>query len=98
MEFAYKDPPYDIFRAPAWPITVEMRTEWEAELTAIRLGMLNCIKENYFLCNPAGCNIVVKKGTWPCAYKSLCEENMATLKDFIPRAEHLEVRKNAGNL
>lgn len=92
IELAFKDPPYDIFRAPAMTITADMRADWQAELTLIRLAMINCIRENNFLCNPQSCNIVGKRGTWMCDYKPLCEGRMDYLDQFKPREEHLKCR------
>jgi hypothetical protein len=92
IELAYKDAPYKVFRAPAMQITPDIRADWTAELTLIRLAMLNCIRENRFLCVPQGCNIVGKKGSWLCDYKPLCDGKMDYLDQFKPRKEHLSCR------
>ena len=73
IEFAYKDAPIDIFRAPVIGVTPEQLKCWEQELNALAdsiyaLGDDPC---NY-PCHPNGCIIVTKNFTGQCSYQALC--------------------------
>ena len=73
IEFAWKDDPYDIFRAPVLPITEEQLRYWEQELNALADGIyaLGSDPHNY-PCHSDGCNLITKNFIGLCNYQSLC--------------------------
>lgn len=77
IEFAWKDKPYGIFRAPEMLITAEMRKGWEQELNSIA----NVIESlgtdiNNYPCHPDGCCLVSKGFVAMCAYTDLCDNGL----------------------
>lgn len=73
IEFAFKQAPYVIFRAPPIEFTEKQLKCWEQELNALAdkiyaLGDKEC---NY-VCHADGCCIVTKNFVSVCAYQSLC--------------------------
>lgn len=74
IEFAWKDPPYGLFRSPIVDISADDRECWEKGLnrladTITALGDDPC---NY-QCNPDGCCLVTKNITSMCQYQVLCD-------------------------
>jgi len=74
IEFAWKDTPYQIFRAPAILFTEEQRQGWEQELNALAdyITSLGDDIHNY-VCNPDQCCLVTKGVTSMCQYEALCD-------------------------
>ena len=74
IEFAYKDKPHDIFRAPVMPVTVEDRAGWEQELNTLAdyIYSLGDDEHNY-VCHADSCNLITKNFTGLCEYQTLCE-------------------------
>lgn len=74
IEFAWKDPPYAIFRGPVTEVTEEQRAGWEQELNTLAdsIYALGDDIHNY-PCNSDGCCITSKGGTWLCQWQSLCD-------------------------
>lgn len=74
IEFAWKDTPYGIFRAPMMPITKEMLQAWEQELNSI-YDVIHSLGDdiNNYPCNPDGCCLISKGFVAMCGYSSLCD-------------------------
>ena len=88
VEFAFKDPPYQIFRAPVMDITAEQRILWEQELNALADTIYSLGDDiNNYPCNSDGCCITSKGGTWMCQFMPLCSEIPGAEIAFMPR-EH----------
>ena len=73
IEFAFKDPPYAIYRAPVLDITPEQRAEWKQGLDKLAeyIYSLGDDIANY-PCHPDGCCMVSKGMTNMCQYETLC--------------------------
>ena len=74
IEFAFKDPPYALFRGPVLDVTEEQRKGWEQELNSLAdyIYSLGTDIHNY-PCHPDGCCLVTKGITSMCAYETLCD-------------------------
>lgn len=77
IEFAFKDPPFTIFRGPVLEVTDTQRKCWEKELNALAdfiysLGDSIC---NY-PCHPDGCCLVTKGITSMCQFETLCDQGL----------------------
>ena len=74
IEFAFKDPPYAIFRAPVMEVTEEQRKGWEQELNGLADYIYSLGDDiNNYPCNPDGCCLVTKGMTSLCPYQTLCD-------------------------
>lgn len=75
IEFAYKDTPHDIYRAPVLPITKAERDGWEKELNSLADYIYSLGDDpNKYVCHPDSCCIISKGFTSICGYQSLCEK------------------------
>lgn len=77
IEFAFKDPPYALYRSAVVEVTEGQRKCWEHELNALgdfiySLGDDPC---NY-PCHSDGCCLVTKGITSMCQYESLCTDGL----------------------
>lgn len=77
IEFAYKDPPYQLFRGPIIQVTQEQKHGWEQELNALAdsIYFLEDNPENY-PCHPDGCCLVTKNMCSMCQYQLLCDSGL----------------------
>ncbi len=73
IEFAYKDPPYAIFRAPRYEFTEAEVKAWEQSFNALAnyIYSLGNDPANY-LCYADSCSLITKNFTGICQYQSLC--------------------------
>ena len=73
IEFAYKDTPYGIFRAPVLPVTEGQRKAWESELNALA-DMIYSLGDdpNHYPCHSDGCCYTGKNSVSMCPYSALC--------------------------
>lgn len=74
IEFAFKDPPYALFRGPVEDITMAQWTGWEQELNTLadHIYSLGDDIHNY-PCNPDSCCMTGKGATVMCSYHTLCD-------------------------
>ena len=74
IEFAFKDPPYQLFRGPVTDVSETQRAGWEQELNTLAdsIHALGDDEHNY-PCHPDGCCLVTKGVTSMCAYHTLCD-------------------------
>lgn len=72
IEFAWKDSPYQIFRAPALAITAQQRAHWKQELDSLAdsIYALGDDEHNY-VCH-TDCQIMTKNFSGSCPYQALC--------------------------
>lgn len=74
IEFAFKDPPYAIYRSQVVDVSTEQRAGWEAELNSLADYIFSLGDDpNNYACNADGCNLVTKGVTSMCSYQSLCD-------------------------
>ena len=77
IEFAYKDPPYQIFRGPIEPIRPEQRTMWEQELNALASRIQSMGDDQYnYPCNTDSCCMTSRFSTSMCQFQVLCDEGL----------------------
>lgn len=74
IEFAWKDSPYGIFRAPVMDISADDRTAWEQELNTVA-DMIYSLGDdpNNYPCHTDGCCLVTKGYVGMCPFTALCE-------------------------
>ncbi len=73
IEFAWKNQPYDIFRAPVVDVSTEQKAEWSQQLNALAdtIYALGDDPNNY-VCHPDGCTIITQHFVGSCQYQALC--------------------------
>ena len=88
IEFAYKDVPYSIYRAPVMAVTEGQRDKWEKELNALA-DSIYALGDNpdHYPCHPDGCCITSKNFSSICQYFALCTEVPGASIAFKPK-EH----------
>jgi len=90
VEFAYKDAPNVVWRAPVREITDGTREMWQTELESLGDSILDVVDQaqfsesvngpmahRYFPCHPNGCTLVTKRFVGQCPYKLLCDGDPA---------------------
>lgn len=90
IEFAWKDAPQGIYRAPTALVTAEQRQRWELELNALADTIYSMGDDiNHYPCHTDGCNITSKNYTAMCGYQILCDQGLddVTKIGYKPR-EH----------
>lgn len=77
IEFAWKDAPYGIFRAPVWWIDEEQRKVWKEELDNLA-DTIYGLGEDYenYPCHTDGCCMTTKGFVSMCPYQLLCEQGL----------------------
>lgn len=77
VEIAFKDSPYQIFRAPEVSVTAEQKRGWKQELEALaeRIYSLGDNPNNY-ACNTDSCCLVTRGMVSMCAYQTLCSDGL----------------------
>ena len=74
IEFAFKDPPYQVFRGPVVPVSAEQLVIWEQGLNALADCILSLGDDpNNYPCHPDGCTIITKNFVGHCEYSALCQ-------------------------
>ena len=73
VEFAFKDPPYALYRVPRYTFPKGEVEAWEQSLNALAdyINSLGTDPRNY-LCHADNCSIITKSFTGICEYQSLC--------------------------
>lgn len=80
VEFAFKDPPYTLFRGPVVEVTTEQRHGWKQSLDKLADHIYSLGTDiNNYVCNPDSCCLVSKGITSMCGFQALC--------DNVPGAE-----------
>ena len=75
IEFAFKDPPHQIFRGPVTYVSEEQITGWEQELNALADSIYTLGDDIHnYPCHPDQCCLVTKGITSMCQYQALCDE------------------------
>jgi len=98
IEFAYKDSPNVVFRAPVKAITREQRRFWKAELESLWEAIQLCLHREpawghaAFPCHPDGCTIVSKRFIGECPWKSMCDGVTGAEHFYRPRPPHIDER------
>lgn len=84
IEFAFKDLPYAIFRAPVVVFSGEQRRGWEQELNTLAdyITSLGDDPHNY-PCHPDGCCLVTKGVTSMCQYEALCDFGLNEMTSLV---------------
>ena len=77
IEFAYKDPPHQIFRGPIECVTTEQKQQWKHELDALAdsIYALGTDEANY-PCHPDGCCLITKGMVSMCPFQVLCSDGL----------------------
>lgn len=75
IEFAYKDPPYQLFRGPIEYVSNLQKKNWEQELNILadKIQSLGDDPNNYS-CNADSCCMTTKYSTSMCKYQVLCDQ------------------------
>ncbi len=74
IEFAFKDPPYALFRGPVTDVSEAQRAGWEQELNTLADSIYALGDDpNHYPCHPDGCCLVTKGVTSMCGYYTLCD-------------------------
>ena len=98
IEFAYKDSPCVVYRAPMKKITATMRQAWSRGLDCIADSVEACISmipefgPEAFPCHPDGCTIVTQRFVGSCPWRLLCDADPAADHFFEPRKLHIDER------
>ncbi len=76
IEFAFKDPPFAIWRSDIQPVTQVQLKQWKQELDSIHAAIvkLGSNPDNY-VCHSDGCNLVTRGVTSMCPFQILCEQD-----------------------
>ena len=74
IEFAFKDPPHQLYRGPVVYVTDEQRKGWKQELHTLadKIYSLGEDIHNY-PCHPDGCCLVTKNYSSMCQFQALCD-------------------------
>ena len=96
IEFAYKDAPQVVFRAPIKRITAEQRARWSSELHALADSMAYCISQDpgdgsAFVCH-TDCTLVTKRYVGACKWKMLCDATPGSEHFYTTRKPHVDER------
>jgi hypothetical protein len=84
IEFAFKDPPYQVYRGPVVPVTQEQRREWEQELNALAKEIYSLGDDpNNYPCNADSCNLTTKNMTSLCSWQPLCEYGICETTNLL---------------
>lgn len=77
IEFAFKDPPYEIYRADVHPIRAEDRARWWQGLTALARQIYALGDDPaQFPCHPGGCCLITRRSVSMCPYQVLCQRGL----------------------
>jgi hypothetical protein len=77
IEFAFKDPPYALYRAARVAIGAEQRMTWQAELETLARYIQSLGDEpSRYPCHPDGCCLTTARTVSMCPYQILCQEGL----------------------
>lgn len=80
IEFAFKDPPFGIFRSEIKEISQDKITKWEQELNALADHIYSLgDDENNYACHPDGCCILTKNFCSICPFQILCTDGLTEI-------------------
>ena len=75
IEFAFKDPPYQIYRGPVQTVSEEQLDAWGKELRTLAEHIYSLGDDpNHYVCNPDSCCLVTKYMASMCPNQILCEQ------------------------
>jgi len=76
IEFAWKDPPYQVFRGPIVKVTKEQKREWKTGLNSLAetISSLGDNPDNY-ICH-TDCCLITKNYVGICSYQLLCDQGL----------------------
>lgn len=76
IEFAFKDPPYALYRSQVIDVTQAQRDEWEAQLNSLADYIFSLGDDpNNYVCS-GDCCLVTKGVTSMCGYYTLCADGL----------------------
>lgn len=80
IEFAYKDPPFQVFRGPVVYVTETQRKTWELELNKLADSIYALGDDpNNYPCHPDGCCLLTRGMVSMCTYQTLCEDGLTEM-------------------
>lgn len=86
VEFAFKDPPYQVMRCPTRLLAKEQLSNWQCELECLADGIWETGSGVHaFPCHPDGCCILTKRFASMCPYQALCDEILGAIELFKAR-------------
>ena len=88
IEFGFKDPPNQLFRAPVMQVSEQQRKQWEQELNALadKIQALGTDPNNY-ACHPDNCCITTKNFVSMCAFQCLCDQGLNSVTEIAYKAK-----------
>ena len=89
IEFAYKDPPHQIYRGPVSYVSDGQKQRWERELNALG-DSIYALGDNpdHYTCHTECC-LITKGFVSPCAYQVLCDQGLTEVtRCFFKQREH----------
>lgn len=86
IEFAFKDPPFALFRSGVIDVTKEQKEGWKQGLDSLADYIYSLGTDiNNYPCNPDSCCLVTKGVTSMCSYSDLCDGVPGAEIAFKPR-------------
>lgn len=83
IEFAYKDPPYQIFRGPIEYVSTEQKQEWETELNTLADSIAALgTSATYYPCH-TDCTIITKGFVGTCPFQVLCDQGLNEMTSIM---------------
>lgn len=80
IEFAFKDPPFSIYRSEVRNVSPDELVRWEKELNTLADHIYSLGDDiNKYPCNPDGCCLVTKGVTSMCSYEALCDMGLSEM-------------------
>lgn len=93
IEFAWKDAPHGIFRAPKLDVGAEQLQQWESELNALADSITALGDDpNKYPCHPDGCCLITKNMVSLCSYSALCSMGYNNLTKICYRPKEQRQR------
>jgi len=90
IEFAYKDPPYQIYRGPIVFVTESQRQQWELELNTLADQIYSLgDNPNHYPCHPDSCCLITKGVVSMCQFQILCDQGVGEFVDTFFRKRTL---------
>lgn len=93
IEFAFKDAPCAVYRAPVLPVSSRQVAGWETELNALAdaIERLHEAAETQghhaFVCDAKSCTLVTQRFVGACRYRLLCDGDEAAQHLYRARSE-----------
>jgi hypothetical protein len=97
IEFAYKDPPYQIFRGPVEPVNPGLCQIWERELNALA-DTIYALGDNpdHYPCHTDSCCMTSRFSTSMCAFQLLCDQGLTTDNMLFYKQRESQQQKQKG--